>query len=161
MLEVARRTFVYRDNTELLGTERSGTKQFAQLIQEIPSDEGKLVVLKTLTDLYPQEAHFWAHLGRFYSIERHDHENAIIAIDRAIASEPTDSVLHHMKGMALRQQAYEQMQQRRALESILKLGMDASLSFARARELNPDDDHGYISEVQMILRLIDHAGLIG
>lgn len=158
MLEVARRTFVYRDNTELLGTERAGTKQFAQLIQEIPSDEGKLVVLKTLTELYPQEAHFWAHLGRFYSMERRDHQNALVAIDRAIESEPTDSVLHHMRGMALRQEAYEQLQQRRPLEAALKLGMEAGVSFARARELNPDDDHGYISEVQMILKLMDYAG---
>jgi tetratricopeptide (TPR) repeat protein len=158
MLEVARRTFVYRDNTELLGTERAGTKQFAQLIQEIPSQEGKLVVLKTLTELYPEEAHFWAHLGRFYSMERRDHENALIAIDRAIVSEPSDSVLHHMKGMALRQQAYEGIQQRQPLDAILKLGTDAGESFAKARELSPDDDHGYISDVQMILKMIDYAG---
>jgi hypothetical protein len=73
MLEVARRTFIYRDNTELLGTERSGGKSFAQLIEEIPSEAGQLETLRVLADLYPREAHIWAHLGRFHSMQRHDY----------------------------------------------------------------------------------------
>ena len=63
MLEVARRTFVYRDNVELLGTERSSTRQFAQLIRDIPVKEGRLEVLRALVEEFPDEAHFLAHLG--------------------------------------------------------------------------------------------------
>lgn len=158
MLEVARRTFIYRDNTELLGTERSATKQFAQLLQDIPSPEGALEVLHRLTEIYPDEPHFWAHLGRFYSIERRDPQEALACIDRAIALRDDDSVLHHMRGMALRQQVYETIGNAAALWDALDLAKQASGSFGRARDLNPDDEHGYISEVQMLARLLDYAG---
>jgi hypothetical protein len=67
MLEVARRAFVYRDNVDLLGTERAGSKRFSQLLEEIPSEEGALEVLRELVRLYPDEPHFWAHLGRYLS----------------------------------------------------------------------------------------------
>jgi hypothetical protein len=39
----------------------------------------------------------------------------------------------------------------------VELAKSASASFAEARQLSPDDDHGYISEVQMIIRLLDYA----
>ena len=43
LLELIRRVFIYRDNSEVLGTERAALSQFAQFIEEIPSDHGKLV----------------------------------------------------------------------------------------------------------------------
>ena len=159
MLEVARRTFIYRDNTELLGTERSATKQFAQLLQDIPSIEGKLEVLRKLTELYPDEPHFWAHLGRFYSIERQDYPAALECINRAISIRDDDGTLYHMRGMAFRQQVYEIIENCGALLDALDLAKQASGSFSRARDLDPDDEHGYISEVQMIARLVDYAGM--
>ena len=107
LLEVARRVFIYRDNSELIGTERSDTDLFAQIIQDIPSPEGALEVLRFLTDVYPEEAHFWAHLGRFHSHGRRDWLGAIECIDRALAIDDEDGVLHHMKGMALRASLYE------------------------------------------------------
>ena len=158
MLEVARRTFIYRDNTELLATERSASKQFAQLLQDIPSVEGALEILRKLTELYPDEAHFWAHLGRFYSFEMKDYQKACVCIDHAIAIQDDDSILHHMRGMALRQQVYETIEKRSTLSDAVKLAKQASESFERAREINPDDAYGYISEVQMLARLVDYAG---
>lgn len=158
MLEVARRIFIYRDNIELLGTERSATRQFAQIYQDLPSREGKLIVLQKLTELYPEEAHFWAHLGRFISIELQDYIEASVCIEHAIALNEYDHVLHHMKGMALRQQTYRIMENNGPLPDILELAKQSSISFSRARELNPDDEHGYISEVQMLARIMDYAG---
>ena len=158
LLEVARRVFVYRDNSELLGTERAGLNQFSQLIDDIPSKEGALEVLRSLTELYPEEAHFWAHLGRFYSVQRRDFPSAVECIDRAIALQDRDNVLHHMRGMALRQQVYDNIDQENPLAEIVGLAKDATSSFAAARELSPDDEHGYISEVQMLLRMLDYAG---
>jgi tetratricopeptide (TPR) repeat protein len=160
MLEIVRRTFIYRDNIELLGTERSAGKQFSQLIQDIPSGEGSLQVLQKLTELYPEEAHFWAHLGRFYSVERKDYQSAIDCIGRAIDLDPKDSVLHHVKGMGLRQQVYEMIEKNGALSAVIGLGKQAGSSFGQARDLNPDDEHGYISEVQMLAKILDYAGRI-
>jgi tetratricopeptide (TPR) repeat protein len=158
LLEVVRRVFVYRDNSELLGTERAGLNQFSQLIDDIPSKEGALEVLRSLTELYPDEAHFWAHLGRFHSVQRRDFPSAVECIDRAIALQDKDNVLHHMRGMALRQQVYDNIDKEQPLARIVELANDASSSFGSARELSPDDEHGYISEVQMLLRMLDYAG---
>jgi hypothetical protein len=41
LFEVIRRTFVYRDNRDDLGTERSSSARFAKLIDDIPSHEGQ------------------------------------------------------------------------------------------------------------------------
>jgi tetratricopeptide (TPR) repeat protein len=150
--------FIYRDNVELLGTERSAGRQFSQLVEDIPSSEGALLILRELTELYPDEPHFWAHLGRFYSIERHEYQYALDAIDRALGLEESDSVLHHMRGMTLRQQAYKVIENTGSLAEVITLSKGASVSFERARELAPDDDHGYISEVQMLTRVLDYAG---
>lgn len=158
MLEIARRTFIYRDNIELLGTERSANRSFAQLLDDIPSQMGKADVLRTLTELFPDEAHFWAHLGRFYALELKDYAKALDAINEALIINESDHVLYHMKGMALRYQVYEMIGQQEPIEQVESIASAASESFENARKLAPDDEHGYISEVQMIARVLDYAG---
>jgi tetratricopeptide (TPR) repeat protein len=156
--EVARRTFIYRDNIELLGTERSAARQFSKLLEDIPSVEGRLEVLRHLVELFPHEPHFWAHLGRFYSSELGEYEKALECVERAIGLRSDDGVLHHMRGMALRQRAYRLMDEQANLTEVVAVAKDATESFARARDLNPDDDHGYISEVQLLAKVLDFSG---
>ena len=158
MLEVARRTFLYRGNDELLGTERAATRQFARLIGDIPIREGRLEVLLALANEYSDEAHFWAHLGRFYAIEMHDFAHSIECIDKALALQPDDAVLHHMKGMGLRSHAVSLIEQRASLPEVIEMTKQASECFSAARDKNPDNEHGYISEVQLITRVLDYAG---
>jgi tetratricopeptide (TPR) repeat protein len=158
-LEVVRRVFVFRDESDILGTERAGERLYSQLISDIRVTEAQLRVLTHLTELFPAEAHFWAHLGRFYSNELKDFAKAVIAIDKALALEPADNVLHHMKGMALRNSVYSLTQASDSnLNTVLAEAKLASESFRQARIQNPDDDHGYISEAQMIARVLDFSG---
>ena len=157
MLDVVRRTFVYRDNNELLGTERSGTSQFAQIVIDIPVKEGRVSVLQALTEAFPDEAHFWAHLGRLYAVELRDYPRSMECIEHALALQPDDSVLHHMKGMALRARAVGMIGDRTQISEVVQVAKDASRS-ETAREKNPDDEHGYISDVQLISRVLDYAG---
>jgi len=158
MLELAQRVFVFRDNSDLLGTERSGSSNFSELLLNIPSLEGRQRVLEHLTEIFPREAHFWAHLGRFYFLEKKDFANAIQAIDTAIYLQPDDRVLMHVKGMAIRAAAYHDIEQREDVMNVLKHAKLASDAFQRARIMNPTDEHGYISEVQMIIRVLDYVG---
>ena len=158
MLDVVRRTFVYRDNNELLGTERSGTSQFAQIVIDIPVREGRVSVLQALTGAFPDEAHFWAHLGRLYAVELKDYPKSMECIEYALALQPDDSVLHHMMGMALRAQALGMIGDRTQLSAVVQTAKEASRAFETAREKNPDDEHGYISDVQLISRVLDYAG---
>ena len=159
LLEVVRRTFVYRDNRDDLGTERSSSARFAKLIDDIPSHEGQLECLRSLIELYPEEPHFLAHLGRFYYLIQKDYPRALEVIDRAIAQQPEDHVLHHMRGMAVRSQIYEAIQNKKPLLEAVDLARVASASFEEARKLAPDDVHGYISETQMMIRLLDYCGV--
>ncbi|WP_435008003.1 RNA-binding domain-containing protein [Tundrisphaera lichenicola] len=158
LLEVARRAFVYRDNRDDLGTERSAAAKFSKLISDIPALEGQLECLRKLVELYPDEAHFLAHLGRFYYLVQKDYVLAIETIDRAIARQREDHLLHHMRGMAVRSQLYQVLQEKKSISEAVALAKIASDSFQKARELAPDDVHGYISETQMLIRLLDFCG---
>jgi hypothetical protein len=156
MLKVARRTFIFRDNVDLLGTEQSAQKQFSQLLEVIPSLEGKLEVLRKLTEVYPDEAHFHAHLGRFCGLTRHFDE-ALQAVDRAIKLNDSDSVLHHMRGMTLRYRVYALIEEDAPLVEVLTWTKKASDCFTEARRLNPENEHGYISEVQLLIKVLDYG----
>jgi len=63
-----------------------------------------------------------------------------------------------MRGMALRQQVYDEIDAEHPFQQVIDLAKKASESFSAARGLSPEDEHGYISEVQMLLRLLDYAG---
>jgi tetratricopeptide (TPR) repeat protein len=157
MKEIASRTFIYRDNADLLGTEQAAHRTFAQLIDDIPSPEGKIELLRSVAELYPEVAHFWAHLGRFYAVEIRDFQQALSYIERAIALQGNDHVLYHMKGMALRYQASELMRQEADLEQVVLHVKRACEAFEEARRLAPDDPYGYISEVQLLARVLDYT----
>jgi len=158
LLEVARRTFVYRDNANLLGTERAGANRFSQLIEDIPSPIGQENVLRELAELYPDEAHFQAHLARFFALQVRDYDEAQRFIDRAIALQDTDHVLHHVRGTVLRSQVYQAIEEDADLDEIVKIAEAASESFERSRSINPDNEHGFISEAQMLIRVLDYCG---
>ncbi len=170
LLTVISRCFLYRDDRDPLGKEspeQVSGGHFSQLIQDIPSTEGRLTTLIKLTELFPLEAHFWGHLGRFYSIEMRDFENAIHSLDEALQLDPEDHVLYHMKGMALRNQAYELMQNKgmhpptkNDFEKCLSIAAKAAEQFDIARLKQPNDEHGYVSHIQMLFRLVEFARVV-
>lgn len=164
MLELVRRTFIYRNNFDVLGTERVAApalQSFSQLLQDIPSLEGRLESLRLLTQLYPEEAHFWAHLGRFYASQSKNYVQALECIEQAITlTDGRDHVLHHMKGMAIRYQINTLIAEKSDIKAVVDLAKVASNAFETARQLRPDDEHGYISEVQLLSKTLDYAGTL-
>ncbi len=157
MLEIVRRVYIYRDNKDVLGTEQSAGHNFSSLMEDIKSREGKLGVMIALVDSYPEEAHFWAHLGRFYAIDMKNYQKAAECIEKAIKYQDKDHVLHHMMGMVLRYQVYSAIEQNGEISEIVKLMKSACGYFANSRVLKPEDEHGYISEIQLITRVLDYA----
>ena len=75
-----------------------------------------------------------------------------------LALQPGDHVVHHMRGMALRHSMRAAAADRAPMERLVEIARQASDSFGDARRLQPDRPHGYISEVQMLIGLVDHAG---
>jgi tetratricopeptide (TPR) repeat protein len=162
MLELVRRTFIYRNNLDVLGTERVAApalQSSSQLLQDIPSPEGRLEILRQLTKLYAEEAHFWAHLGRFYASQSKDYIRALACIEQGISlTNAKDPVLHHMKGMAIRNQIDNLVAEKSEIQTVVDSAKVSSSSFEDARNLSPDDEHGYISEVQLLVKVLDYAG---
>lgn len=59
--------------------------------------------------------------------------------------------------MAFRNEIYRVIGNSAELSEVVRLAEQSSAAFAHARELDPDDEHGYISEVQMLIRVFDYA----
>lgn len=159
-IELLRRIFIYRNESENVGSDSTAGKMYSLIITDIPVTQGKERVLQHLASLFPEEAHFWAHLARFHSIELRDYDKAVEIANRALEIEPNDFVLHHMKGMVCKSKVQYQMQQGSTLDEVLVTAKNASASFAKAREINPDGEHAYISEAQLIIKMIDYAGKV-
>ena len=151
LLELLRRIFIYRDNTEVLGTERAALSQFAQFVEDIPSNHGKAEVLRYLTSRFPQDPHFRAHLGRLLSLNG-EHAEALRHIDHAISIQRDDHLLHHMKGMILRQLIRVRTANGVSVLDLIDEAREAACCFEEARRLRPDEEHGYVSEVQMLIQ---------
>lgn len=161
LLELTRRVFIYRDNVDVLGTESAGAGQigFSRLIQDIPSTHGRLEVLRHLTDCFPEEAHFHAHLARLLALKG-EFPEALEAVDFAISLQRTDHLLHHMRGMVLRQRMKSEANQGATPNTFIETAREASTSFEDSRRLGPDDEHGYISELQLLIDLIDESARV-
>ena len=62
-----------------------GTRNFAELINDIETSAGRHEVLEALTGHFPDEAHFWNHLGRHQIYEmRSDYEKAEKCLECAV-----------------------------------------------------------------------------
>ncbi|MFF2625568.1 RNA-binding domain-containing protein [Kitasatospora griseola] len=156
-LDLIERIFIYRESSELLGTEQAASRSFSQLIEDISLPNSAVRLLEQLTLLFPSESHLHAHLARYQAVRMHDLPRAKSSIDRALELSASDSVVHHMKGMIHRQEVYDLMDRKTPLESVVRSAEVASEAFSTSRDLRKDNEHGYISEVQMLLRLAEYA----
>ena len=135
--------------------------QFSSLINAIPSTEGKQRVLENLVDCFPDEPHFLSHLGRFYSRVTHDHPKAQATHQRATGLSPADPLLHHMYGMAWREEIYDLLDSiadrgmsRESEETLHNLVEQASREFSESLKFDSRSEYSYISPVQMVVRIV-------
>ncbi len=156
MSDLVRRVFVYRDTLDVLGREQSGQRRFSNFIEEVPVSEGKVRVLNELVESYPEEHHFWAHLARLHAMDRRDFNQALEAADYAVQLADHDSLVYHMRGMVRRYLLRESRQSGGAVGELVEVAQKASSDFERSRQLNPENEHGYIAEAQMLIELLEH-----
>lgn len=157
LLELVQRVFVFRYDLDVLGREQSVQRRFSHFIEDIPVSEGKVRVLDALVAAYPEEHHFWAHVARFHAMDRKDFGRAMEAADRAVALSRDDSVVYHMRGMVRRYQLSELRQSGEPTSELVAIAQQASDDFDESRILNPENEHGYIAEAQMLIELLEHA----
>jgi len=162
-MELLKRLFVYRNNQEILGKEEESV--FSNFIENgLQTDEARLSIFKQLTESFPDESHFWAHLARFFSLRMKNHSEALNAISKAIdLSIGKDSLLYHMKGMCLRAIARDKMREFQGVSEIPKEVVkeifskvdEAGEFFEECRNINPSNEYGYVSHIQMLISVID------
>ena len=157
MLDLARSVFIYRDDLDVLGRVQSVQRRFSHFIEDIPSSEGRIRVLEALVQSYPEEHHFWAHFARFHAVERRDFEKALDFADRAVELSDRDSVVYHMRGMVRRYQLSESRRNNVAVGELVSIAEPASADFEYSRSLNPENEHGYVAEAQMLVELLEYA----
>ena len=165
-MDLIRRLFVQRNNQDILGKEDDffDDHRFSLFVQDLDSNEARLTVFLKLVENFPYEPHFWAHLARFYSFIMKNNEEALTCITKAIEnSDGKDPLLFHMKGMVLRSLLYDLFTQymdseARRGEILLKVTTlieECGAQFEECREIDPNDEHGYISHIQMLIKALD------
>jgi hypothetical protein len=141
-------------------------RNFSELILKIPSTAGQHQILQILTEVCPKEPHFWNHLGRHHIYEmKQDFPAAEAYLQKAVELDPSDKIHHHALGMVrrfwIRSQIADALRERTSqtaeelLESLVPLLDGAADEFAAARRLAPEDDHGYITHIQLIVEVIE------
>ena len=159
--DILRAVIIERDSAESPAGPWGTT--FSPLLEDIPNVDGRRRVLSHLTDKFPEEPHFWAHLGRFFSRVDKDHEKAHTAHQTALSLLPDDPLLHHMAGMGWRAELYGMLDSLNnnlvgEIEGkILEIVGEASKEFESARSLGRRSEYSYISQIQMILRVVGAA----
>ena len=163
--EILRAVLINRSSGEsLVGASQT---QFSQFLTDVPSIDGRKRVLEYLTDAFPEEPHFWAHLGRFYSQEAvKDYSRAQDAYQKALHLLPDDSLLHHMVGMGWRAELYDLLS---GLDKnfttddenrLFHLLSEATLEFDRARSLAKRSEYNYISQIQMLEHVVSTVSIV-
>jgi len=96
-LKICKEVFLKRT-----GTYEEGKDQFARCVEDIKSSEHKLDIFKLLTELFPEDPHFYAHYGRaiielFNSNITDARTNIRIALRKAKKNQKAE--FYHMLGM--------------------------------------------------------------
>lgn len=161
-IELLKRLFILRDNESLLDTPIDNSN-FSALIEDTPK-EGRLPIFKKLKEFYPDEAHFWAHLARYYSKEDKNINEALYHVDQAIKlSLDEDPLLFHMKGMCLATRVHILTEKwwknkecpKEVIEDLKSLVKDIGELFAKTRELDKYSEYGYVSHIDLLIHTID------
>lgn len=166
--------FLNRDYEDTLGKDEEYdslavvNRKFARIFRDIQEKEKQKNVFETLINLFPDEAHFRGHLGRFYfetAISPSEFNIANDEIARAIDLGNDDFNLWHLKGMCNRRVVEFLIRQNREdfdsekledLENLVKEHtVEAISDFNKSKELNPYNLHCHTAQIQLLIKVIN------
>jgi hypothetical protein len=145
-------------------------QQFSDLLNDVRSRESQRHVLEALCEKFPNEAHFWSHLGRHISLTGSGtFREAVMKLERAINIEPRDDVHRHALGMVYRKEVRTLLQEPlsgtetvadrfAAIEPIFAKAEDC---FAKSRQLNRDSQYPVVTPIQMIIETFERLAHLG
>ena len=161
--------FLSRGKDDLLGTEEQweanvNNTKFSQLIADIGDMGEQKNVLMKLANAFPDESHFWGHLARFCYEKANtpkEFEEAMDYVERALElGGDTDFVILHVSGMC-RRRIIEYHSRTNSntfsFDNLRELTMEAREAFAMSRDMEKDNAHAYISDIQLMAEVIEYG----
>jgi tetratricopeptide (TPR) repeat protein len=141
------------------------TTLFSPLIEDISGEENQQQVFEELTNRCPQEPHYWNHRARhlIYRL-RTRYDDAEEYFRKAIELSGERDPFHwHGLGMAkrIRIENYlsssdsEEKAPSEILAEVAPRAEEAFACFTRARALNPEKEHAYVTHVQLVHRIVE------
>lgn len=165
--DILNRLFIKRNITTYDTENVNKVKYYTDFIEDLNATnspiDSKERIFTRLTELYPSDRHYWAHLGRFYSVDRINLEKALDCIDKAIeiANEEgnSDSILYHMKGMVYFRWIKNLVKEKEDINKIIKYGKLASNFFILSRENDTqiNNEYPFVSHGQMLLTILEYG----
>lgn len=162
--DIINRLFIKRNITTYDSENRSSIKYYTDFIEDLNQSNSAIDarerIFKKLISLYPEDTHYLAHLGRFYSVDRKNLDKSLEYINKAIfISEnegKNDSILSHMKGMSYNRELNVQIRNSGDINNIIDLGEKAEYCFKNSREFDTQINNHYpfISHAQMLLNIL-------
>jgi len=145
----------------------------SRLMRDITVISAQEEVWKTVVQSYHDSPLFRAHYGRFLygrDVKRYDAADEQLKRAEEL-SEGKDPTILHMLGMRYRSELLDELRKRRQAgdqvpsalnERITFLVEQASNKFEKALTIQPQDEHGYVSYIQMLCGLVqDTTSRIG
>ncbi|MDP3464820.1 MAG: hypothetical protein Q8R86_03500 [Sulfuricurvum sp.] len=148
MIELMTKIFINRDRNAL------SNEKFSKILEDISVNEGKLIVLEHLSEKYPNNPHFLAHYGRMLSLNK-DFPRAKEALKEALSLQNDDHVLHHIYGMIFYSHMLSIEPNEDSIKEIISLAGSAVDAFENARLYMPNDEHSYVGEISLYVKLFD------
>ena len=132
---------------------------FSELLNELPVPQSQRRILETLCGHFPDNGHFWGHLGRHINLRgTGSFDEAETALKRAIQLDPNNEVHHHGLGMVYRLEVKRRLQDHLArgervrdrLDEVRSIFAQAEACFATARRKNATSQYPLVTPIQMI-----------
>ena len=163
ILEIINQLFIKRKIRSYDTDNNNGNNHYTDLLEFVTTNDRESIFEK-LVEIYPNNSHFLAHLGRFYSIDRKNIKEALKYIDKAIyfseieqEDEYHDSILYNIKGMIY----FREMQHLReignyAFNEILELAKNAYKYFNLSLEYDTQtsNDYSYINATKTLMQVL-------
>nr|WP_067062216.1 hypothetical protein [Mucilaginibacter sp. L294] len=140
--------------------------QFTDVFSKLKSPSEGVEIFETLTDAYPDEAHYHGHFARYLYDDRtgvKDFNRAIHEAELSLQIQPRDVRLMHTLGMCYRVQAENIISKFDILsnynedieEEVKYLVEQSCEAFDRCIELEPNKVYGHESQIRILLSVLD------
>ncbi|MHC3995415.1 tetratricopeptide repeat protein [Thiomicrolovo sp. ZZH C-3] len=162
IMEIINRLFIKRVVTSYDSEDQGPQRYYTDLIECLSTD-AKEQIFTYLSEMYPENSHIQAHLGRFYSVDRQNLSKALKYINKAIEIAENqgnnDSILYHIKGMAYFRAMKYDIRMENNIDEIIELAKQASEYFIISRESDTQSNNEYpfVSHARALLYLLKYG----